>query len=41
MANERTLDSAKKELMETQRKMAAYEHALALMRNSWMRTRTH
>ncbi|MBQ4365495.1 MAG: carboxypeptidase M32 [Clostridia bacterium] len=31
MANERTLDSAKKELMETQRKMAAYEHALALM----------
>lgn len=31
MANERTLDSAKLELMEKQRKMAAYEHALALM----------
>ena len=31
MANERTLEQAKQELMALQRKMAAYEHAIGLM----------
>ena len=31
MANERTLEQAKQELMTLQRKMAAYEHAIGLM----------